>query len=298
MKLGVLSSIYWECSFEEVIDDVAKNGLEGVEIACWPKDQGVSHIDVENTDPSYIAYIKGYCDKNNVKISSLGFYPNNMDPDENIRSFNINHLKKVIHMSSLLGVNLVTTFIGKDQYKTDEENLKNLEKVWAPIIRFAEQEKVKIAIENCPFLFSIDQWPGGTNLFSSPIIWRKVFSILNSDIIGINFDPSHLIYQQIDYIKPVYEFKDKIFHVHLKDMKIYRDKLSECGIHALPNDYITPKLPGLGDINWPSFISALNDIDYNGFACIEVEDKAYSQNKERIKASVTQSTHYLRQFIM
>lgn len=304
MQLGIVSAIYDGFTFEEMIDDVMINGLDCVEVACWPQGKaerryaGVSHIDVENTKPEYIRYLKNYCERKNVKISALAFYPNTMDGDLEKRAANIAHLKKVIHMSALLGVNMVTTFIGRDQYKTVEENLELVKEIWPPIIKLAEKEGVKIAIENCPMLFTKDQWPGGQNLFTTPSLFRKIFDILKSDNFGINYDPSHFIWQQIDYIKPLYEFKDKIFHVHFKDIKLYEDKLRDVGIMAYPLEYMSPKIPGLGDVNWGKFVSALTDIGYNGCTCIEVEDKAFESCREDILKSVTQSCRYMRQFVL
>jgi sugar phosphate isomerase/epimerase len=181
-----------------------------------------------------------------VEISSLAFYPNTMDGDLEKRAANIAHLRKVIAASAKLGVNMVTTFIGRDQTKTVEENLVLTKEVWPPIIALAEELGVKIAIENCPMLFGRDQWPGGQNLMTTPVIWRKVFEILPSKNLGINYDPSHFVWQMVDYIKPIYEFKDKIFHVHYKDIKLYPEKLAECGVMAYPLDFMSPKLPGLG----------------------------------------------------
>jgi sugar phosphate isomerase/epimerase len=304
MKLGVVSAIYDGFTFEEMIDDVAKNGCTCAEVACWPQGKaerryaGVSHIDVDNTSAEYIAYVKDYCAKKGVEISSLAFYPNTMDGDLEKRQASIDHLKKVIRMSALLGVNMVTTFIGRDQTKTVEDNIEIFKEVWPPIIKFAEEQGVKVAIENCPMLFGKDQWPGGQNLFTTPKLWRTMFDIIPSDYFGINYDPSHFIWQQIDYIKPVYEFGHKIFHVHCKDIKLYPDKLNDVGIMAYPLEYMSPKLPGLGDVNWGKYISALTDIGYDSFVCIEVEDKAFESSKEKILNSVELSCRYLQQFVI
>jgi sugar phosphate isomerase/epimerase len=304
MKLGVVSAIYDGFTFEEMIDDVAKNGCTCAEVACWPQGKaerryaGVSHIDVDNTSAEYIAYVKDYCAKKGVEISSLAFYPNTMDGDLEKRQASIDHLKKVIRMSALLGVNMVTTFIGRDQTKTVEDNIEIFKEVWPPIIKFAEEQGVKVAIENCPMLFGKDQWPGGQNLFTTPKLWRTMFDIIPSDYFGINYDPSHFIWQQIDYIKPVYEFGHKIFHVHCKDIKLYPDKLNDVGIMAYPLEYMSPKLPGLGDVNWGKYISALTDIGYDSFVCVEVEDKAFETSREKVLDSVALSCRYLKQFVI
>jgi len=304
MKLGFVSSILDTYSFEEMIDFASSQGFECVEAACWPQGKaerryaGVSHINVDDTSDQYVAYIKDYCLKKNVKISSLAFYPNTMDPDLKKRTDTIEHLKKVILASAKLDVHMVTTFIGRDQTKTVEENLAMVKEVWTPIIKLAEENDVKIAIENCPMLFGPDQWPGGQNLMTTPAIWRKVFEILPSKNLGINYDPSHFIWQMIDYIKPIYEFGDKIFHVHYKDIKVYRDKLNDVGIMSYPLDFMSPKLPGLGDVDWGKYVSALTDIGYQGDTCIEVEDKAFEGSDERVRAALVLSQRYLKQFVI
>jgi len=304
MKLGFVSAILDGWTFEEMIDTASEMGYTCVEVACWPAGKaerryaGVSHINVDELDDAKVAYIKDYCAKKNVEISSLAFYPNTMDGNLEKRAAAVEHLKKVICASSKLGVNMVTTFIGRDQTKSVEENLEILKEVWPPIIALAEEKGVKIGIENCPMLFGRDQWPGGQNLMTTPVIWRKVFDILKSDNLGINYDPSHFVWQMIDYIKPLYEFKDKIFHVHYKDIKLYPDKLRECGVMAYPLDYMSPKLPGLGDVDWGKYVSALTDIGYDGCTCIEVEDRAFEGSKEKILDSLRLSKRYMDQFVI
>lgn len=304
MKLGIVSAIYDGFTFEEMIDHASACGYECVEVACWPQGKaerryaGVSHIDVDNTSEEYLSYIKDYCAGKNITISSLAFYPNTMDGDLTKRAANIDHLKKVIHMSALLGVNMVTTFIGRDQTKSVEENLELVQELWPPIIRQAEEEGVKIAIENCPMLFGKEQWPGGQNLFTTPKLWREIFRILPSKNLGINYDPSHFVWQHIDYVKPIYEFADKIFHVHFKDIKLFHDKLDDVGIMAYPLEFMSPKLPGLGDVNWGRYVSALTDIGYDGCACVEVEDKAFEGSREKILDSVILSYRYMKQYVI
>ena len=302
MKLGLVSAILDGWDLEAMLAEAKAAGYSCVEVACWPAGKaerryaGVSHIDVTNTSPEYIAQVKALFEKYDMAISSLAFYPNPLDPEKGPAA--VEHLYHVIEMSALLGVNMVTTFIGRDQRKTVEENIELVKTVWPPILDYAKEKGVKVAIENCPMLFGTDQWPGGQNLFTSPANWRKVFEALPYDNLGINYDPSHFIWQMIDYIKPIYEFKDKIFHVHVKDIKLYRDRLDQVGIMGYPLDFMSPKLPGLGDVDWGRYISALTDIGYNGPVCIEVEDKAFESCKERIVDSIRLSAKYMEQFVI
>lgn len=304
MKLGFVSAILDGWTFEEMIDTASEMGYACVEVACWPcgkaerRYAGVSHINVDELTDEKVGYIKDYCAKKNVEISSLAFYPNTMDGNLEKREAAVAHLRKVICASAKLGVNMVTTFIGRDQTKSVEENLELVKEIWPSIVALAEEKGVKIAIENCPMLFGRDQWPGGQNLMTTPAIWRKVFEILPSPNLGINYDPSHFVWQMIDYIRPLYEFKDRIFHVHYKDIKLYPDKLREVGIMAYPLDFMSPKLPGLGDVDWGKYVSALTDIGYDGYTCIEIEDRAFEGSREKVLDSLRLSKRYMEQFVI
>ena len=303
MQLGLVSAILDQSDFYEMIDIVAENGLECVEVACWPTGKaerryaGVSHIDTENLTKDQAEKYNAYAKEKKVVISALAYYPNPLDEDLAKRQQVINHLYSVIDAAKMMDIHLVTTFIGRMPTKTISENLKEMEKVWKPIIAYAEQQQVKIAIENCPMLFTEDEWPGGQNLMTTPDLFRKIFAILDSEYIGLNFDPSHFVWQQMDYLAPLYEFKDKLFHIHYKDIKLYWSKLQEVGVMATPLEYMSPKLPGLGDVDWGKYVSALTDIGYSGYTCIEVEDRAYEADYEDVKRSIKQSTHYLRNFV-
>ncbi len=303
MKFGLLTAICDGMSFEEVVDFAAENNLECLEVACWPQGgaqrryAGVSHIDVANLTEKKAEEIKAYCAKKGVSISSLAYYPNPLDPDEEKRTKYIEHIYKLMDASVMLGVNMITTFIGRDSTKNVDENMELVKKIWTPIMRYAEKKGVKVAIENCPMLFTNDEWPGGQNIMTSPANWRRVFEILDSPNLGINYDPSHFVWQQIDYIKPLYEFKDKIFHVHYKDIKVFQDKLHDVGVMALPLEYMSPKIPGLGDVDWGKYVSALTDIGFDGCSVIEVEDKAFEKSLDDAKKAVILSARYLRNFI-
>lgn len=303
MQLGLVSAILDQSDFYEMIDIVAENGLDCVEVACWPAGKakrryaGVSHIDTENLTKEQAEEYKAYAAEKKVAISALAYYPNPLDENLEKRQRVIDHIYSVIDAAKLMEINLVTTFIGRMPTKTISENLKEVEKVWKPILAYAEKQKVKIAIENCPMLFTEDEWPGGQNLMTTPALFRKIFDLLDSDYLGLNYDPSHFVWQQMDYLAPIYEFKDKLFHVHYKDIKVYRNKLQKVGVMATPLEYMSPKLPGLGDVDWGKYVSALTDVGYSGYTCIEVEDRAYESDYEDVKRSIKQSTHYLRNFV-
>lgn len=306
MKLGFITAILENQSFEEMMDTASQMGFSCVEVACWPSGKaerryaGVSHIDAERVleDEAYAQHILDYSRQKHVEISAMSFYPNTLDADLKKRAANIAHLKNVIRASAKLGINMVGTFIGRDQNKSVEENLELVAAVWPEIISLAEELKVRIAIENCPMLFGRDQWPGGQNLMTSPKLWRDIFNLLPSDYLGLNYDPSHFVWQMMDYVKPIYEFRDKIFHVHFKDIKLYPERLDQVGILAYPLDFMQPKLPGLGDVRWDRFVSALTDIGYDGYACIEVEDRAFEGTDEKVYNSLVLSKRYMEQFVI
>lgn len=306
MKLGFVSAILDQSNYEQMMDIAAQLGFQCVEVACWPQGKaerryaGVSHIDAERVleDEAYAKHILDYAAEKGVEISSLAYYPNTMDSDLAKRAAAVEHLKALIKASAKLGIGMVTTFIGRDQNKTVEENLELIKEIWPPILALAEEQGVKVAIENCPMLFGADQWPGGQNLMTTPAIWKQVFAILPSPNLGINYDPSHFVWQMIDYIQPIYEFKDKIFHVHYKDIKLYHDRLNQVGIMAYPLDFMSPKLPGLGDVDWGKYVSALTDIGYDGYTCIEVEDKAFEGSQEKVLDSLRLSKRYMEQFVI
>lgn len=303
MKQGFVTAVMADYSFEQVVDYASANGFECIEVACWPRGKaerryaGVTHIDVEDLDDGKAEYIRDYCDRKGVEISALAYYPNTLDPDPERRRIYVGHLKKVISAAVKLEVGIVATFIGRVPYLSVSENLKIAEEVWRPLIRFAEEKKVKIAIENCPMLFTEDEWPGGQNLATSPAIWRKLFDMIPSPYFGLNFDPSHFVWQEMDYIKPIYEFKDKIFHVHYKDIKVNKAARDETGIMAPPLSYMTVCIPGHGDVDWAEYISALLEIDYQGAACIEIEDRAFEKSMADVEKALEISRRYLEQYI-
>lgn len=306
MKFGLLTAILDGWTFEETVNIAADMGFQCLEVACWPAGKaerryaGVSHIDCERVcqDDAYTEYIQNLVSSKGLEISSLAFYPNVLDANYEKRTMAIEHLKAVIRASDKLGVGMVTTFIGRDQHKTVEENLNLVSQIWPELIQLAETSNVKIAIENCPMLFGADQWPGGQNLMCTPELYRKVFSVLPSANLGLNFDPSHYVWQGLDYLKTLYDFSDRIFHVHFKDIKLYPEKLKQCGVMAYPLEYMSPKIPGHGDVDWSAFISALNDIHYNGCAVIEVEDKAFESTREDILDSIRLSKRYLDNYLI
>ena len=303
MQLGFVSAILPELSLEEVFQIASDIGYDCVEVMCWPVGKaerryaGVTHIDVSDFDAKRADEIRLLVDKYEIGISALGYYPNALSPNAEEAKTSVDQIKKVIGASAVLDINIMTTFIGRDWTKSVDDNWPGFLETWKPILEFAESKGVKIGIENCPMSFTSDEWPGGKNLKTTPAIFRRMYQDIPSDHFGLNFDPSHYIWQQMDYLKSIKEFGHKLFHMHAKDVRLDHEKLDEVGIMAHPNEYHTPKLPGMGDVDWGKFFSVLTDTGYDGAVCVEVEDRAYEGSIEKRIASLVQSHDYLRQFI-
>jgi len=300
IKLGFVSAILPDLTFEEVISFAAQTGYSCVEIMCWPPGKadrryaGVTHIDVTGLSESGIESIHKTLEKEGVEISALGYYPNPLEADRANSKYCIDHIMKVIDAAKLLGLGNVNTFIGRDHTRSVEDNFARFRELWPPIVKHAESQGIKIGIENCPMFFTDDEWPGGKNLATSPAIWRRMFEEIPSDNFGLNYDPSHMVWQFMDYIKPIGEFADRIFHVHIKDAKVLRDRLDDVGILANPLEFHRPRLPGLGDVDWGRFLSALDDAGFQGCACVEVEDRDYEETLEMRKKALVESRRHLK----
>lgn len=303
MKLGFVSAILPDLSLDQVAAFAAQSGYDCVELMCWPKGKaerryaGVTHVDVAGFTADDAKRVNEIMKRAGVAISGLGYYPNPLAPDPAEAQVYANHIRRVIQAAKLLGVGVVNSFIGRDWTKSVDDNWPRFLSTWKPLIQFAADNGIKIGIENCPMAFTKDEWPGGKNLMTSPRIWRRAFEDIPSPNFGLNFDPSHFIWQHMNYLKPLREFANRIFHVHAKDARVDRRRLDEVGIMAHPNDFHTPKLPGLGDVNWGRFFSVLTETGYDGAVCVEVEDRAYEGSLESRKASLTHSERYLRQYV-
>ena len=295
MKLGFVSAIFPDLTLPEVLQVAQKTGYSAVELMCWPVGKadrryaGVTHVDVVNLTPDDADRINNQVAEAGIEISALGYYPNPLAPDQQEAEQAVAHIRQVIVATQLLGLKQMNTFVGRDWTRSVEANWPRFLDTWKPLVEFAEQHDVGIGIENCPMLFSEDEWPGGKNLAISPEIWRRMFAAIPSRHFGLNYDPSHMIWQQMDYLQPVRDFADRLFHVHAKDVCLDRQQLNDVGILAEPLKYHTPKLPGLGDVDWSAFVSVLKEVGYQGYVCVEVEDRDYEETLELRRQSLVQS---------
>ena len=304
MQLGFVTAIVPDADLKQVFQTAASIGYECVEVMCWPVGKatrryaGVTHIDANALDDAAVDSINALQEEFGVSISGLGYYPNVLTPDGEESEQAVRQIRSVIQAADRLGIRTMNTFVGRDWTKSIDDNWPRFLEIWKPIIRLAEEHNVRVGIENCPMFFTNDEWPGGKNLAISPAIWQRMFNDIPSDHFGLNYDPSHMIFQHMDYVAPMREFADKLFHVHAKDVRVDRARLDRVGVLANPNEWHSPKLPGMGDVNWGQFFSALTDSGYNGPVCVEVEDRAYEASQDDCVRALQQSYNFLRNYVV
>ena len=304
MQLGFVTAILPDLSLADVLQTAASIGYDCVEVMCWPPGKadrryaGVTHVDVSELSDAAVAEIRDLQQEHGVFISSLGYYPNPLGGDARSREAATEHLHRLIDASARLGIHTVTTFVGRDKDRTIEDQWDDFLATWRPLVRHAEERGVRIGIENCPMRFTADEWPGGNNLATSPAVWERMWHDIPSSAWGLNYDPSHLVLMHMDYTRPFRDYPNRMVHVHAKDLRIDREALDRHGVFAHPATWHTPKLPGLGDVDWGRFFGHLSDAGYNGPVCVEVEDRAYEGSHELRIRSLQQSHDYLRQYIV
>jgi sugar phosphate isomerase/epimerase len=303
MKLGFVSAILPELTLEQVLSFAADAGFSSVELMCWPPGKserryaGVTHLDVTDLGPDATRHVRDLLGRTGVGISGLGYYPNPLAADRAGSDAAVAHLHRLIDAAADLEIGVVNSFVGRDPALSVEANWPRFLQVWRPLVQHAEDRSVRIGIENCPMLFTQDEWPGAKNLATTPALWRRMFAEIPSPSFGLNFDPSHLLWQQIDYVAPLAEFHDRLVHVHAKDARVDRRGLDDHGVLAYPKLWHTPKLPGLGEIAWGRFLGALYDTGYDGHVAIEVEDRAFEGSLESRKQALVISRRYLQQYM-
>ncbi|NDC76561.1 MAG: sugar phosphate isomerase/epimerase [Chitinophagia bacterium] len=303
IRLGLVSAILPNLSAEEVAAYASGVGFESVEWMCWPRGAaerryaGVTHVDVDKLDDAAADRLHEVLYSHGMAASGLGYYPNPLDPDPEKSAFFQGHIRKVIRAAAKLGIPVVNTFIGRDPSATVRQNIERFRKEWPDIVRLADDLGIRIGIENCPMYFTMDEWPGGKNLATTPDIWDQLFEIIPSPAFGLNYDPSHMVWQMMDPVKPILDYHTRFHHVHLKDVHVHRDRLDRVGILATPLSYHSPRIPGRGDVNWERFFKALSDVGYHGDACIEVEDKDFEGSDADIRKAIEAAYAHIRRFL-
>lgn len=303
MKLGLLTAPFEDTGLKEVAAWAGANGFASLEVACWPaasgdrrRYAGTSHIDVAGLTAAQGKEIVNELAEHGIEISGLGYYPNPLDADAGHRDEVIGHLLRVITAASVMNLKIVNTFIGGDRALNVDGNWARAQKIFKPIVRHAEDAGIRLCFENCPMIFSRDEWPGGHNIAYSPAIWRRIFEEWG-DAVGMNFDPSHLIWQFIDQARFIREFGSNMAHVHAKDLMIDRDGLYANGIMSLGMGWQVPRLCGLGDVDWSVFFSGLYRAGYDGHIIIEHEDRLFEGTDDKVKRGFLLARDVLAPFI-
>ncbi len=265
MKIGMCTGYS-----PETLQFASEHGFGSIAVGTGP------HFDLGKIlkDPREAESIRKACDKHHVEISAVCGYPNALIPDlEKRRAYN-EEISRMIDVSALLGVNLVCCFAGRVPDKWIDENIPVFKEVWSRHADHAEQKGVRIAFENCTMF---DAWPyHGVNLAWCPEAWDAMFRAVPSARLGLEMDPSHLVWMMIDSAWAVRQYAAKIFHVHAKDTQIDWDTLRKRGIYSRGHGWWRHRIPGFGDVDWKAFISTLYDIGYDGSLDIEHEDEVFS----------------------
>ena len=289
MKLGLLTAPFADSHLMEVADWTASIGLEALEIACWPagggaarRYAGTSHINVDGLSAAQAGEIVAALSERGIQVSALGYYPNPLHPDADHREQVIRHLKAVITAASLMQVPVANTFVGGDASLDADDNWARAETIFPEIVAHARDAGVTLAFENCPMIFSRNEWPGGHNIAYSPKIWRRILDAWGEHV-GMNYDPSHLVWQMIDQTRFIREFGPSMVHVHAKDVMIDRDGLYENGVMSVGMGWQVPRMPGLGDVDWSEIFSGLYRAGYDGPVIIEHEDRTFEGTDDKVK---------------
>ncbi|WP_099221694.1 sugar phosphate isomerase/epimerase family protein [Listeria costaricensis] len=301
MKLGFLSNGLVG-TLEEKMAFARAAGFKAIEVACWPVGAAKgADLDVTNFSPGYWRRLS---EELGVEMTALAYYDNMLHPDLTTRAANQAHLLKVIDAAALLDIPLVGTYIGKNPFVSIQENFALFEEIFHKIVHYAKRKNVKIMIENCPMTsWSPDGLP--MTISYTPELWEEMFRRIDDTNFGLNFDPSHLVWQQIDYLACIARFSDRIMHVHAKDLQVNRSLVATAGIYGQKlhrADYrnlgwYTPKIPGRGEIDWPAVLSLLKQLDYCGMISVEYGDDLLSGSAEKVKQGMRYVHNYLAPMI-
>ncbi|KRG13204.1 hypothetical protein ACA30_16560 [Virgibacillus soli] len=274
MKLGFYANYS-----EDTVRFAAETGFECLELSAWPN----SALNADLITDERIEEMQKNLQKHHIEISTLGFYPNYLDCNRENGVEAQRYFLKVLELAEKMNVKTVSTFAGRNQKKTVEENIPLFKEVFSRFCEEAEKRDIQIAIENCPMVNHITQ--EGLNIAYSPEIWEVLFETVPSTKLGLEIDPAHMVWQGIDYVKAIHEFGDKIFHAHAKDMEILYDVKARTGqfgqlfskVNDLGHGWWRARTPGWGEVKWDKFITALLEVDYKGNLVIEHEDDVFAK---------------------
>ena len=262
LKIGFLADYS-----RDTVQFAGESGFGCLELQCTPRSAMSAHKILSGGASEVLDNLGEY----GLEISALAWYANHLDPSPETRTQNSDYLRKLIDAAVALGVNTVCTFAGRIPEKSIADNMPAFKEVWQPLARYAEDNAVRIAFENCPMMGAFPFH--GSNIAYKPEAWDLMFDAVPSPALGLEMDPSHLYWLHIDYIKATYEYGARIFHVHAKDTEINYSRFAEEGIYG--SNWWRYRIPGWGEIRWQKFIAALWDVGYKGNLDIEHEDPVF-----------------------
>jgi len=303
MKLGFLTACLPKSSLEEICAWASGAHFQSLELAAWPvkstRDYQARQIDAARFTKGDAARVNDLLGAHGLVVSAMAYYDNNIDRNPARKKARLTHLKNVVRAAELLGVPLVGTFVGGRPDLTPDENMKEIGKTFRPLVKFASDHGVKLMIENCP----MDHWqkfglPG--NYAWSPELWEALFNEVPSDNFGLNFDPSHLYWLGIDYLRAAKDFAPRIFHAHAKDAEIlpegkYRYGHTGRQIRPVPwkSGWWQYRIPGLGAIDWKALVATLRAGGYDNVLSIEHEDPVWEGTEEKVKEGLVLGYNHL-----
>lgn len=261
------------------------------EIFAWAAQHALSGIQLDDCPDDLPRLRKLFKQFPQVRVHLLGRCVNYLAGTPAERQQRAAVLSRDIELASELGIGVITVFAGRDPWKTTAENLPLFEQVFTPLVAKAEKYNLRLAFENCPQRI---WWPTGGNLASTTENLRLLFALIPSPSLGLNFDPSHYVWQGMDYLKAVREFGARIYSVHAKDTELHPDVLAEVGIYG--SDWWHYRLPGWGKVDWGAFLTALREVGYRGPVNIEHEDRYWNHNDDEIRRGVLLAQNHLGQF--
>ena len=301
MKIGFLTNA--------LVEQARRSGLNAFqtldEVAAWAADHGFTDLECGPMLPLDRAAYERVLGEGRIAITALIYCRNYLSTDPEEAATHLAELKKRIEFAGALGIDKVVTSTGidkrieegiydRDPNVKDRGNMirripvRSLDQVvdlYGPLLELAEKNNVRLCLENCPLM---------GNIAISPVMWRRIFQRLDSDKLGLAYDPSHLVWELIDPYAPLDEFKDKIFHVHAKDAAIDRARLAETGI-LTDFSWWSYRIPGRGELDWKKLLSKLKSNGYTGTISLEHEDAAYEGTLPAVEHGLLDGKAHLEQ---
>jgi sugar phosphate isomerase/epimerase len=305
VRLGFFTACLPWLSLDDIATWAAASGYDALEVAAWPaagdRSFTTSHLDVAGLGGGEAERVQALFDRHGLELSSLGFYDNNLHPDPAVRTATHQHLRACIDAAAVLGCPTVGTFVGRDPTRPVADNLRQAERVFAPLVDRAGERGVRLIIENCVMEgWHPDGYPG--NLAYSPELWEWMFSLG----LYLNYDPSHLIWMGIDPVTALRPYVDRIPHAQAKDIQLFPERRDRFGWPGRAVERPDPwdvgwwryRVPGLGEVDWRGLVDAMYEGGFDGVLSVEHEDPIWGGDEERVKAGLEIARRTLRPLLV